>query len=57
MAKMVLYGGLFVDAAATAATLPGLSEPNSWWFLALLGMLPLAYGIAGTMLTTCVPQK
>lgn len=53
MAKIVLYGGLIVDAAATAAALPGLSEPYSWWSIALLGTLPVAYGVAGTMLTTC----
>ncbi len=57
MARMVLYGGLVVDAAATAAALPGLAEPYSWWSLAFLGMLPVAYGVAGAMLTTCVAQQ
>ena len=52
MARMLLCGGLVVDAAATAVSLPGISNCWSWLIVGLLGVLPFAYGIAGSMLAT-----
>jgi hypothetical protein len=54
MAKTLACGGLVVDAAATVISLPGLSDCSHWIVLGLLTVLPIAYGIAGSILLTAL---
>ncbi len=52
MTKFLWTGGWVVNAAAGLLSWPAISEFYCWEILGLLSVLPFAYGVAATMLTT-----